>query len=149
MVTRSKDNKTDKKIEKTGSVNKDKVGKKEGNSGIPDGIKWFSAVLILAVAIGGFYYSVDDWPWLLRVVGLIGAFGLAGAILLQATQGRLAWNTIKEARMEVRKVVWPTRKETVQTTMIVVVVVFLMAMVLWLLDGLLGWIMRYLLGQGG
>nr|VFJ54769.1 MAG: preprotein translocase, SecE subunit [Candidatus Kentron sp. DK] len=222
MVTRSKDNKTDKKIEKTGSVNKDKVGKKEGNSGIPDGIKWFSAVLILAVAIGGFYYSVDgnwpwllrvvgligafglvgaillqttqgqlawntikearmegrkvvipdgigwfssvlilavaiggfyyfvdDWPWLLRVVGLIGAFGFAGGILLQTTQGRLAWNTIKEARMEVRKVVWPTRKETVQTTMIVVVVVFLMAMVLWLLDGLLGWIMRYLLGQGG
>ncbi|MBT8419862.1 MAG: preprotein translocase subunit SecE [Gammaproteobacteria bacterium] len=133
MVTPSKDKKTD---------------KTEQSSGIPDGIKWFSAVLLLAVAIGGFYYWSDQSS-LLRLIGLLVAFGLVGAILLQTAQGRLAWDTIKEARMEVRKVIWPTRKETVQTTMIVIVVVFLMAMVLWMLDGLLGLIMRHLLGQGG
>lgn len=113
---------------------------------IPDGIKWFSAMLFLVMAIGGFYYW-SEWPWLLRLIGLLGAFGLVGAIILQTTQGQLAWNTVKEARMEVRKVVWPTRKETMQTTMIVISVVFVMAIMLWALDGLLGLIMRHLLGQ--
>nr|VFJ63945.1 MAG: protein translocase subunit secE/sec61 gamma [Candidatus Kentron sp. FW] len=113
---------------------------------IPDGIKWFFAMLFLVIAIGGFYYW-SEWPWLLRLIGLLGAFGLIGAIILQTTQGQLAWNTVKEARMEVRKVVWPTRKETTQTTMIVISVVFVMAIMLWALDGLLGLIMRHLLGQ--
>jgi preprotein translocase subunit SecE len=135
MATRNKDK--DNKISKT-----------EKSSGIPDSIKWSSAVFLLALAIGGFYYWSDQ-SWLLRLVGLLIGFGLVGAVALQTTQGQLAWNTIKEARMEVRKVVWPTRKETMQTTMIVIVVVFLMAMILWALDGLLGLIMRHLLGQGG
>nr|VFJ70238.1 MAG: protein translocase subunit secE/sec61 gamma [Candidatus Kentron sp. FW] len=103
-------------------------------------------MLFLVMAIGGFYYW-SEWPWLLRLIGLLGAFGLVGAIILQTTQGQLAWNTVKEARMEVRKVVWPTRKETMQTTMIVISVVFVMAIMLWALDGLLGLIMRHLLGQ--
>ncbi|VFM96227.1 MAG: protein translocase subunit secE/sec61 gamma [Candidatus Kentron sp. G] len=134
MATRTKENKKDNKTEKS--------------SGIPDSIKWSSAAFLLAGAIGGFHYWSEQL-WLLRLIGLLIAFGFVGAIALQTAQGRLAWNTIKEARMEVRKVVWPTRKETVQTTMIVITVVFLMAMILWALDGLLGLTMRHLLGQGG
>nr|VFK40624.1 MAG: preprotein translocase subunit SecE [Candidatus Kentron sp. SD]VFK45936.1 MAG: preprotein translocase subunit SecE [Candidatus Kentron sp. SD]VFK79863.1 MAG: preprotein translocase subunit SecE [Candidatus Kentron sp. SD] len=115
---------------------------------IPDGIKWFFAILLLVLAIGGFYYWSDQSD-LLRVIGLLIAFGVVGTIILQTVQGEFAWNAVKEARMEVRKVIWPTRKETVQTTMIVVSVVFVMAIILWALDGLLGFIMRYLLGQVG
>nr|VFK67347.1 MAG: preprotein translocase subunit SecE [Candidatus Kentron sp. UNK]VFK72694.1 MAG: preprotein translocase subunit SecE [Candidatus Kentron sp. UNK] len=116
------------------------------NSWIPDGIKWFFGVVILVAAISGFYYWSDQ-SGLLRVIGLLVAFGIVGAIILRTEQGRFAWNAVKEARMEVRKVIWPSRKETVQTTMIVVSVVFVMAIILWALDGLLGFIMRYLLGQ--
>lgn len=117
----------------------------KGNQ-ISNGLKWFSAILLLFGAIGGFYYW-SEWPWLLRLIGLLGAFGFVGAVILQTTQGQLAWDILKEARMEVRKVIWPTRKETVQTTMIVISVVFVMAIMLWALDGLLGLIMRHLLGQ--
>nr|VFJ96487.1 MAG: preprotein translocase subunit SecE [Candidatus Kentron sp. LFY] len=122
--------------------------KSDKNNRIPDLVKWSSAVIILILAISGFYYWSDE-SGLFRVIGLLIAFGISGAILLRTARGQLAWNAVKEARMEVRKVVWPTRKETMQTTMIIVSVVFVMAIILWALDGLLGFIMRYLLGQGG
>nr|VFK46225.1 MAG: preprotein translocase subunit SecE [Candidatus Kentron sp. TC]VFK48395.1 MAG: protein translocase subunit secE/sec61 gamma [Candidatus Kentron sp. TC]VFK61680.1 MAG: preprotein translocase subunit SecE [Candidatus Kentron sp. TC] len=122
--------------------------KTEKNAWVPDGVKWFFGIAILIAAIGGFYYWSDQSE-LLRVIGLLIAFGVVGAIILKTEQGRFSWNAVKEARMEVRKVIWPTRKETVQTTMIVVSVVFIMAIILWALDGLLGFIMRYLLGQVG
>lgn len=125
----------------------DKDNKAKNSSGIPDKMKWFSAALVLIIAISGFYYW-SDWPWLLRLIGLLGAFGIVVAIVLQTAQGQLAWNAIKDARTEVRKVIWPTRKETVQTTAIVISVVFLMAMILWALDGILGLIVRHLIGQG-
>nr|VFJ95648.1 MAG: preprotein translocase subunit SecE [Candidatus Kentron sp. LFY] len=122
--------------------------KSDKNNRIPDLVKWSSAVIILILAISGFYYWSDE-SGLFRVIGLLIAFGISGAIILRTARGQLAWNAVKEARMEVRKVVWPTRKETMQTTMIIVSVVFVMAIILWALDGLLGFIMRYLLGQGG
>nr|VFK54238.1 MAG: preprotein translocase subunit SecE [Candidatus Kentron sp. TUN]VFK56149.1 MAG: preprotein translocase subunit SecE [Candidatus Kentron sp. TUN]VFK56346.1 MAG: preprotein translocase subunit SecE [Candidatus Kentron sp. TUN] len=130
MASRKADNKADK------------------SSGMPDRIKWFSSIAILVLAISGFYYW-PDYSWLLRLIGLLIAFGIAGGIILRTTQGQFAWNAVKEARMEVRKVIWPTRKETMQTTMIVISVVFIMAVMLWALDGLLGLIMRYLLRQTG
>ena len=139
---------TNNKIDKSNKPNKtNRTAKTEKSNGVPDGIKWFSSAFLVVGAISGFYYWSDQ-SWLLRLIGLLFSFGFVGAIILQTAQGQLAWNTIKEARMEVRKVVWPTRKETVQTTAIVIAVVFLMAIILWALDGLLGLIMRHLLGQG-
>nr|VFK22993.1 MAG: protein translocase subunit secE/sec61 gamma [Candidatus Kentron sp. MB]VFK26586.1 MAG: protein translocase subunit secE/sec61 gamma [Candidatus Kentron sp. MB]VFK74533.1 MAG: protein translocase subunit secE/sec61 gamma [Candidatus Kentron sp. MB] len=127
--------------------------RKKGNkadtpSQVPDRLRWFAAIVILISAIGGFYYWSEQMA-LLRLIGLLIAFGIAGAIIFQTAQGKLAWNAVKEARMEMRKVVWPTRKETIQTTMVVISVVLVVAIILWVLDGLLGFIMRYLLGQGG
>ena len=55
---------------------------------------------------------------------------------------------MREARTEVRKVVWPTRKETTQTTLIVIAMVGLVAVILWILDGLLAWLVKWLLGTG-
>jgi preprotein translocase subunit SecE len=113
-----------------------------------DNLKWASVVVLLAGALGAFYYFADQ-SLLLRVVGLIAVAGIALAIASQTAKGRLAWNMMGEARMEVRKVVWPTRKETVQTTGIVIAMVAVMALLLWALDGLLGYLMRLLLGRGG
>ena len=113
-----------------------------------DKLKWALVVLLLAGGVGGFYYFADQ-SLLLRVVGLIVVAGIVVAIALQTAKGRLAWNMVGEARMEVRKVVWPTRKETAQTTGIVIAMVAVVALFLWGLDGLLGYLMRQLLGHGG
>ncbi len=113
-----------------------------------DNLKWTLVVALLAGALGAFYYFADE-SLLLRVIGLVAVTGIAVAIALQTAKGRLAWSMVGEARLEVRKVVWPTRKETIQTTGIVIAMVAVMALLLWALDGLLGYLMRQLLGHGG
>lgn len=104
-----------------------------------------ASVLPIAAAIGGFYYF-DDQPQWIRVIALLAAFGLSVLIALQTAVGQAAWAFRRDAIIEVRKVVWPTRKETVQTTMIVLVVVIIMSLLLWGLDSLLAWAVRVLTG---
>ncbi len=117
-------------------------------SGMADGIKWFVAIALIVGAIGAFYYYGEE-SLLLRVIGLVVVVGVSGAIALQTEKGRTAWRTVQDARTEVRKVVWPTRKETVQTTGVVIVMVSVMALILWGFDSLLGLLMRQFLGHGG
>jgi preprotein translocase subunit SecE len=101
------------------------------------------AILPLAGAIGGFYYFADEML-LLRVIGLLVGAVLSIVIALQAQSGKAAWAFVRDARTEVRKVVWPTRKETAQTTMFVLAAVIFMGVCLWLLDMFLGWAVRFL-----
>jgi len=101
------------------------------------------AVLPIAAAIGGFYYF-DDQPQWMRVIALLVAVGISGLIALQTAPGRAAWAFRREAIIEARKVVWPTWKETYQTTMIVLVVVIIMSLLLWALDSILAWVVRTL-----
>jgi len=101
------------------------------------------AVLPVAAAIGGFYYF-DDQPQWMRVIALLVAIGISGVIALQTAMGQAAWAFRREAIIEVRKVVWPTRKETTQTTIIVLIVVVIMSLLLWALDSILAWIVRTL-----
>jgi len=106
------------------------------------------AVAVLAAAVGGFYYY-EDQSLLIRVIGLLVAAGLSLTIALQAEAGRNAWVFVRESRVEIRKVVWPTRKETIQSTLLVLVMVTLVGIFLWLLDMFLGWAVQFLTGQGG
>ena len=71
---------------------------------------------------------------------------VAGMIALQTAKGAAFWTLVKSSRTEIRKVVWPTRQETVQTTLIVVVFVLLVALMLWGLDSLLGWLVSLVIG---
>ncbi len=75
--------------------------------------------------------------------------GAAAAIAFQTERGRLLWQFVADSRMEVRKVVWPSRQETLQTTLVVVVMVLIVGIVLWLFDMILMSILRFLTGQGG
>ncbi len=120
----------------------------ETSSGIPDQLKWSTVAVLLAGSVVAFYYFGDQ-SLLLRVIGLIVVGGVAAAVALQTERGREAWEFMRESRTELRKVVWPTRKETLQTTLIVIAVVALTAVILWIFDGILAWIVRLLLGQGG
>ena len=113
-----------------------------------DKIKLLLAILVLGGAIGAFYYYGDQ-SLLLRVLGLVAAAGIATAIIAQTEKGAAAIAFGRGSVIEVRKVVWPTRKETTQTTLIVVAMVVLMGIVLWLFDMFLLWAVRLLTGQGG
>ncbi len=117
----------------------------ESQSGSLDGLKWLVVVALLAAGIGGNVYY-DDQSLLYRVIGLIAIALVAAFIAVQTVQGAAFWKLAKEARTEIRKVVWPTRQETTQTTLIVVAFVFVMALILWGLDTLLGWLVSLAIG---
>ena len=121
--------------------------KVETESGRFDSIKLGAAVLLLAAAIVAFY-RFDDQLLVVRVLGLLAAAGVSVFIAAQSTSGRNIISFISGAKAEVRKVVWPTRAETMQTTMAVILMVFLVGIFLWLLDMVLLWAIQILTGQG-
>ena len=112
-----------------------------------DTLKLGAAVLLLAVAVVAFY-RFDDQLLVLRVLGLLAAAGVAVFIAAQSNTGKNIIGFIGGARTEVRKVVWPTRAETTQTTLAVMLMVILVGIFLWLLDMVLLWAIQILTGQG-
>ena len=112
-----------------------------------DILKLTIALLILASAIAAFYFYADE-SQLLRVVGLLAATGVSIGIALQTEKGRTLWAFIQDAQVEVRKVVWPTRQETFQTTAIVIIAVIVFAIILGILDWGLGAAIKSIIGQG-
>jgi len=112
-----------------------------------DTVKLGLAVAVLAAGVAGFYYFADE-SLLYRVLGLLAVAVAALAIAYQSTAGRRAWSFVQESRTEVRKVVWPTRMETMQTTLYVILLVMLVCVILWALDGFLGWGFQLLTGVG-
>jgi preprotein translocase subunit SecE len=109
-----------------------------------DTVKLMAALLILIAGVVGFYYFENE-SQLLRVIGLLAIAVVAFFIVTTTGIGRHGMGFVREARVEVRKVVWPTRQETTQTTIAVLIMVFIVAIMLWLIDMLLGWGVRSLL----
>lgn len=110
-----------------------------------DVVKW---LVVLAITAGGIYansYYASVEPLIRALVGIVVA-AVAVGVALQTEKGAFVWNLAKEARVEVRKVVWPTTQETGQTTLIVVVVVIFVALILWGLDSTLSWGVRGVIG---
>ena len=104
-----------------------------------DAVKWVVVFALVAVGVvGNSYFS--EQSLLYRVIGILVLAAIAGFVALQTSRGAAFWDLVKGSRTEIRKVVWPTRQETVQTTMIVVVFVLLVALMLWGLDSFLGWL---------
>ena len=108
--------------------------------------RWVDTALIIA-GIVGFYYFADKAN-IYRVLGMLGTVVVAIALILTTKVGGDFASFLKESRIEVRKVVWPTRQETVQSTMVVVALVFIVGLVLWTLDAGLFWGVSLLTGQG-
>jgi preprotein translocase subunit SecE len=104
-----------------------------------DSAKWTVVIALLAVAVVGNSYFANE-SLLYRVLGIVALAVVAGLVALQTAKGAAFWTLVKGSRTEIRKVVWPTRQETVQTTMIVVAFVVLVALLLWGLDSFLGWL---------
>ncbi len=117
----------------------------EQTEGGLDTVKLFVAVALLIAGVMGFYYFTAE-SMLVRVLGLLAVVGVALGIAATTYKGRQLAGFMGNARTEVRKMVWPTRVETTQTTLIVIGIVILVGIFLWLMDTLLGWIVRQLIG---
>jgi preprotein translocase subunit SecE len=99
-------------------------------------VKWILvAIILIGTVVGNNIFSEESV--LIRAVAVIVAALIAGVIAFKTNKGREALVFASESRTEVRKVVWPTRQEAIQTTLIVLVVTAIMALVLWGLDGIL------------
>jgi preprotein translocase subunit SecE len=107
--------------------------------------------LAIVVVLGGLvgYYYFADASVLLRALGVIVALAAAAGVAFTSLQGRLLWKFIQGARVELNKVVWPTREETFQTTLVVLVVALLGGVFFWLLDLFLLWLTSQATGRGG
>jgi preprotein translocase subunit SecE len=113
-----------------------------------DSMKLLLALLLLAAGITAFYYF-EEQMLVVRVLGLLAIAGIAIFVAAQSSAGKTVLGFISGAHSEVRRVVWPTRAETVQTTLAVLVMVLLVGIALWLLAMLLLWAIQLLTGQGG
>jgi preprotein translocase subunit SecE len=122
--------------------------KTDSSPGFLDTVK---LALAAAVLIGGIvaYYYFEDESLLLRVAGVLVGFAVGAVIAFQSAQGQALWIFIQGSRTEIRKVVWPTRQETLQTTLTVMVFALFMGVFFWILDLFLLWGTRLVTGQGG
>jgi preprotein translocase subunit SecE len=111
----------------------------------------FKIVLAAAALVGGIvaYYWFANEPQVLRVLMVIGGL-IAGLVLLYwSAPGRELWDYVQSSRVELRKMVWPTRQETWRTTLVVFVFVMALGVFFWLVDMALAWGAKHVTGQGG
>ena len=119
--------------------------KTESQGSKSDLIRLIAAFSLVTIAIAGFYYYADQ-SLLLMVLGLLIVTGIAIFIAFKTDQGHQLWQFFRDAQIEVRKVIWPTRDETIKATFFVLVMVVVVASFLWLLDLLLGAVVKTLTG---
>ena len=109
-----------------------------------DVVKWILSTALFLGALVAFYYF-DEYPLMYRVLGLIGIVILGFLIVFNTERIRGLRVFTHDARVELKKVIWSTKAEVIQTTVIVFVVVIIMSILLWLLDKLLGAGIKFLL----
>ncbi|GAM57697.1 preprotein translocase subunit secE [Vibrio ishigakensis] len=106
------------------------------SSSTADIFKWIVAFALLAAAVVG-NYLYGEMSVVVRAAGVVVLIAAALGVAATTTKGKAAITFARESRMEIRKVVWPTRQETMQTTLIVLAVSIVMALVLWGIDGIM------------
>jgi preprotein translocase subunit SecE len=117
----------------------------ENPSSSMDMLKWLIAItLLMGAVVGNYLYA--DMSVLVRAVGVVAAVAAALGVAVTTEKGRTFIAFAKESRIEVRKVVWPTRQETTHTTFIVMAATVVMALILWGLDGILFRVVGFLTG---
>ena len=117
----------------------------EQESGQFDVAKLGLAVVAIVAGIGAFYYYADQ-SLLMRVIGLLIVLLIAVGLVYTTNLGQSFWHFAQGSKIELKKIVWPTKKETMQTTLIVAVMVLFVGVLLWMFDGLLMWGIGYVTG---
>ena len=121
--------------------------KAENPSNSLDMLKWLIVIVLLGglVAANTYYQEISV---LYRALGAVAVVVVAGLIASSTIKGSTFINFAKESRTEVRKVVWPTRQEATQTTMIVLAATAFVSLLLWGLDGIIVWFVALVTGIG-
>ncbi len=110
-----------------------------------DSLKWLLVTAFVSVGVvGNYIYAAESL--LYRVLVLLVLASVAGYVALTTEKGQKFAVLVKEARIEIRKVVWPTKQELIQTTLIVIVFVLVVALVLWAIDSLVSWSISGIIG---
>ena len=106
-------------------------------------------VLAFALAAGGIFawYWFGQWPAVLRGMLVVAAIGAAIGVVALTAKGRQGREFVSESLFELRKVVWPTRQETLRVTGVILAVVIIISLILSLFDLVISWLIRLLLGQ--
>jgi preprotein translocase subunit SecE len=117
----------------------------ENNTGNLDKLKWMAAFVVTAVAVGGNQFFSDIWV-LYRVIAVVACFGCSLWLALHTDKGRQFIAFAYDAKTEVKKVIWPSRQEATNTTLIVFVVSCIFGVILWGVDSLLLLFVNYILG---
>jgi preprotein translocase subunit SecE len=109
-----------------------------------DHIKWGVVILLVVAIVGGNAYfssvALSIRATFMIILGLVALF-----VALTTAKGKITWKFFQEARVELRKVIWPTRQETIQTTLMIAGIVFIMAMILWGVDSFFAYFVSTLL----
>jgi len=115
-------------------------------SGALDNVKLLVAAAAIIGGLYAYYFYAFQISLPLRVLMVLGGAGAGIAIAMTSTQGQLLWRFIQGARVEWRKVVWPTKQETTQTAIAVFVFTLVMMLFFWALDSGLLWLTKRLVG---
>ncbi len=115
-------------------------------SGALDVLKLLIAAGLLVGGVYGYYWYLE-WPQALRVLLVLGGLGASIGVAVTSTQGQRIRAFIQGSRIEIRKVVWPTKQETTQTAIAVFVFTLIMSLFFWALDSGLLWVTRTLVGS--
>ena len=120
----------------------------EGSDSAQNFVDWLKWVFVFALVGGGVFgnWYYQDESLLIRTVALVAAGLVAGFVALQTERGQRVWNLARQARTELRRVVWPTRQEATQTTLIVLILILVFSLILWGLDSLLSFLVQMVLG---
>ncbi len=115
-------------------------------SGVLDIIKLLISAAALIGGLYAYYYYEAEIAQAIRVLMVLGGTAVGIGIAMTSTQGQRLWHFIQGSRVEIRKVVWPTRQETTQTAIAVFVFTLIMMLFFWALDSGLLWLTRTLVG---
>ncbi len=118
------------------------------DAGTADKVKLAAAILIVVAGVAGYYLLADRPTWL-RWLPVIGSFVLAAVVVALSRYGSEFRRFVELSRIELRKIVWPTRQETLQTTLVVFGFVIVAGLFFWILDLVLAWATKALTGTGG
>ena len=118
------------------------------DAGTTDKVKLAIAIVIVIAGVAGYYVLANQAAWL-RWLSVIASLVLAGVVVAFSRYGSEFRRFVELARIELRKIVWPTRQETLQTTLVVFGFVIVAGIFFWLLDLALAWATKALTGTGG
>lgn len=120
----------------------------ENQNSMLDRLKWlFVGILLLAGIIANYHFG--NQPVSLKIAGWVVLICMIAGVVFQTSQGRKLWEFIQESRMELRKVVWPSREETIKTTLLIIATVTIASLIFWGVDSILLVLVGILTGQRG